>query len=152
MIQMRIGMAAMAAVMVALAGCSTATEVAPAPVVTSAAPSPTATQPSVAHQAVADLVAASGPMGPDAAVAARFVTTWWMAKTGGEVPVPFVVTLPKVTIPEQVKACDAWRGLNVDRIIRDHVGAEWGSTTGRWDNTAVRLELMSQMDRACIGG
>ena len=132
-------MAAMAAaVMVALAGCSTATqEVAPAPVVTSAAPSPTATQPSLAHQAVADLVDSEwGPMGPDAAVAARFVTTWWM----------------DMTIPEQVKACDAWRGLNVDRIIRDHVGAELGSTTGRWDNTAVRLELMSQMDRACIGG
>ncbi len=136
MIQMRIGMAAMAAGVMALAGCSAATGASPAPAATVAAPSPTATQPSVAHQAVADLVAASGPTGPDGVAAARFVTAWYM----------------EMTIPEQVKACEDWRGLNVNRIIRDHVGAEWGSTTGRWDNTSVRLELMSQMDRACLGG
>src|SRR5262249_20725367 len=58
-------------------------------------------------------------------------------KTGGKLPDPFVVTLPKVTVPEQVEAlaglCDALEAAN-------------GIAKG-----ALKIELMVETTQSIIG-
>lgn len=135
---MRIKMAAIAAgVMLAAAGCAATEPVTvPAPPTVAASPAPSATPSDVleAYDAVADLAAAEqGVMGPDPDAAVVFVYRWWDSQT----------------VPEQVAVCRKWNG-NVQRVIRDDVDPTWGSTTGRWDATTVRMELSRLLDRLCL--
>lgn len=135
---MRIGMLAASAVtVVAVAGCSAPAADAPA---TPSSATPTVTASSVptvdAASAAAALAAVTedqGVMGPDSGDAARFVTSWWDS-------------LDPVT---QAAACQQWNGVNMDRVIREYVPAEWSDPV--WDTTGVRLELSATMDQACIG-
>ena len=129
-------LAASAATVVAVAGCSAPT--ADAPATPSATPTVTASSvPTVDAEAAAAALAAvtedQGAMGPDSGDAARFVTSWWDS-------------LDPVT---QASACQQWNGVNMDRVIREYVPAEWSDPV--WDTTRVRLELSATMDQACIG-